>query len=294
MQKQYILKVLPANLISYNNFQWPSEIGAVVTAPDWKRTKECGNGLHGWLNGQGDYNVCNYFESTTKWLVLSTTTKIINLDGKVKFKTCVIEFIGDQKGASDFLAANSTEFSGPVIGKFITSTSKLEAIGGYRSILSGGDYSTLTGGHSSKLTGGDFSKLTGDSYSTLIGGVRSTLTGGDYSKLTGGNQSTLNGGNHSKLTGGHYSKLTGGVGATLTCGDCSKLTGDDGSTLNGGNHSKLTGGHYSKLTGGDGSEFRCEYYDGSRYRTAVCVVGEKGIEPNVAYKVNNNGEFIKN
>ena len=206
--KHYILKVIPKTFVSYNNFQWPNTIGATVTAPDWKETKECGNGLHGWLNGQGNYIVCPYFTPTAKWLVLSTTD-VVDLGGKVKFKTCVIEFIGDQKGASDFLVKNSVEFSGPVIGKFIASPSKLEAIGGYRSILTGGDYSTLTGG--------DRSVLTGDDYSILTGGDRSVLTGGYGSKLTGGNHSTLTGGFGSTLTGGFGSKLTGDYGTEFRC-----------------------------------------------------------------------------
>ena len=35
------------------------------------------------------------------------------------------------------------------------------------------------------------------------------------------------------------------------------------------------------------------YYDGIRARVAVGYVGENGIEPNVEYKVNNNGIFEK-
>ena len=293
MPKHYILKVLPENLISYNNFQWPSEIGAVVTAPDWKETKECGNGLHGWLNGQGGGGACNYFTPTAKWLVLSTTTKIINLDGKVKFKTCVIEFIGDQKGASDFLAANSTEFSGPVIGKFIASSSKLEAIGGDYSILSGGDYSSLTGGIYSTLTGGFGSTLTGGFGSLLTGGDSSIFIGYDGSTLNGGDSSIFIGYDGSTLNGGNHSKLTGGNNSTLTGGNHSTLTGDDYSILTGGIYSTLTGGAWSTLIGGYGTEFRCKYYDDSKYRTAICVVGETGIKPNVAYQVNHKGKFIK-
>ena len=109
--------------------------------------------------------------------------------------------------------------------------------------------------------------------------------GGNYSTLTGGYDSILTGGISSKLTGGTYSKLTGGRWSTLT--------GGDGSTLTGGNCSTLTGGNGSILTGGDDSTLSIQYLDGNKYRIAIAYVGENGILPNVKYKVDNEGKFVK-
>lgn len=39
---------------SYGGFRWPLKVGAVVEAPDWDPRRECANGLHGWLWGEGD------------------------------------------------------------------------------------------------------------------------------------------------------------------------------------------------------------------------------------------------
>ena len=93
-----------------------------------------------------------------------------------------------------------------------------------------------------------------------IGGYRSTLTGGDYSTLTGGDYSTL--------TGGYRSTLTGGYGSTLT------------------------GGYRSTLTGGGGSTLSCQWWAGNRMRIAVAYVGEDGIKPDVAYRVE-DGKFVE-
>ena len=38
-------------------FQWPLEVGAVVSAPDWNPEAECGGGLHLLPNAQGDYSL---------------------------------------------------------------------------------------------------------------------------------------------------------------------------------------------------------------------------------------------
>ena len=124
-------------------------------------------------------------------------------------------------------------------------------------------------------------------YVNLTGGHRSTLTGGHRSTLTGGHRSTLTGGADSTLTGGDYSTLTGG--------DYSTLTGGADSTLTGGADSTLTGGDYSTLTGGVGSTLAIKWWDSKadRYRLAVGYVGEDGIEANVAYRCDDEGNLVR-
>ena len=43
----------------------------------------------------------------------------------------------------------------------------------------------------------------------------------------------------------------------------------------------------------EGGAIALTYHDGERYRIAVAYVGENGVEPNVAYRVTNEGKFIK-
>ena len=169
-KKHLVLKCLAPDFTAYGGFQWPSEVGAEVVAPDWKPTKECGKGLHGWLNGEGHSSVADHFHTTgAKWLVLEVAS-FIELSDKVKFKSAKILHIGSRGECA----------------RYIWERTKAPRILGLE----------------------------------LIGGYRSTLTGGDDSEL------------------------------------------------------------------------RIRYYD-SRWRTAIAYVGENGIEAGVAYKLNDNHEFVR-
>ena len=151
------LKSVAANMVAqYNGFVWPEN--GHVFAPDWKPTRACGNGLHAFLWGAGDTDLCIHDENA-KWLVISVPREtIIELGGKVKFPAGEVIYCGDKQVAvaiiRHFAPANT-----PVM------------------------FSTLTGGDGSTLTGGNHSTLTGGNGSTLTGGYHSTLTGGDGSVL---------------------------------------------------------------------------------------------------------------
>ena len=149
-----VLRACRADLTSLNGFSWKAKH---VKAPDWSPTTECGSGLHGWLNGQGNPDVWDH-RGGDKWLILAVkTSTVVDLGGKVKFP------------------AARTLYVGP----------KVETISLLASILPGVPvmFANLTGGNDSTLTGGDRSTLTGGQYSTLTGGDLSTLTGGEYSTL---------------------------------------------------------------------------------------------------------------
>ena len=197
-----VLRACRADLTSRNGFSWKNKH---VKAPDWSPTPECGQGLHGWLNGQGDPDAWKH-QDDDKWLILAVkTSTVVDLRGKVKFPNARKLYVGSKVETASLLA------------------SILPGVPVMFAILTGGNYSTLTGGNYSTLTGGNYSTLTGGYGSILTGGYRSTLTGGYRSTLTGGGCSTLTGGYGSTLTGGGCSTLTGGYGSTLTGGYGSAL-----------------------------------------------------------------------
>lgn len=70
-------------------------------------------------------------------------------------------------------------------------------------------------------------------------------------------------------------------------GDYSKLA------ASGKNSICMAAGYASTAQVGENGVIVLPYYDGIRTRVAVGYVGENGIEPNVEYKVNNNGIFEK-
>ena len=99
-----IMRSCGPDLCSDNDFQWP-EAGPVA-APDWEATEECGNGLHGFLWGEGDYNLANQAPDA-KWLVVETDgANVIDLGGKVKFPSGTVVFCGEAKGAAAYIQAN--------------------------------------------------------------------------------------------------------------------------------------------------------------------------------------------
>ena len=129
-------------------------------------------------------------------------------------------------------------------------------------------YDKLAGDYSKLAASGDYSKL---------------AASGDYSKLA------ASGHNNTLAASGDYSKLA-------ASGDGSKLAASgDGSKLaaSGKNSICMAAGYASTARVGENGVIVLPYYDGIRMRVAVGYVGENGIEPNVEYKVNNNGIFEK-
>ena len=124
-------------------------------------------------------------------------------------------------------------------------------------------------------------------------------------------------GNYSQLAAsGNYSQLAAsGDGSQLAAsGDGSQLaaSGDGSKLAASGDGSKLAAsGDGSKLAAsgedcvcvaaslgstaraGAGGAVALTYHDGKRYRIAVAYVGEGGIEPNVDYRVTDDGEFVR-
>ena len=260
--EQLFLRGCQPGGLSKNNFQWPLEVGAVVTAPDWNPEPVCGQGLHGNLNGGGNYSL---LVNSGPGLVVAAKNAV-DLDGKHKFQSCRILFVGKTlMEAATWLACHPDS----------PKDSRVHYVS-----LTGGDCSTLTGGDCSTLKGGDRSTLTGGYRSILTGGYGSTLTGGDCSTLTGGDDSTLTGGYGSTLTGGDDSTLTGGYSSTLTGGDSSTLTGGDRSTLK--------GGYGSTAKCGIGGVIALRRSSG----TLKCSeVGPGGLKPDVRYRLNDKDEF---
>ncbi len=188
------LRTTDADAKSYGGFQWPRDVGAAVEAPDWNPKPECGNGLHGLLDGLGESSHLSSDPDALWWIV--DADDAVDLDGKWKFPRATVVAFGVRHEVTATLYALRP---GPIHGLCLT--------GGDRATLTGGDGATLTGGYRATLTGGYRATLTGGDYATLTGGYRATLTGGDYATLTGGDYATLTGGDYATLTGGDYATL---------------------------------------------------------------------------------------
>jgi len=134
-----VMKVVGPDMRSYGGFLWPES--GYVEAPDWDPQPACGRGLHGWLNGQGDYTCQSFTEiDGAKWLILEVDN-FIDLVGKVKFQSCTVVHCGTRQTATNYLL--QAGISGPIIGVTVS--------GGPNSRVSGGDGSTVSGGPNSRV-----------------------------------------------------------------------------------------------------------------------------------------------
>jgi hypothetical protein len=196
-----VMKVVGPDMRSYGGFLWPES--GYVEAPDWDPQPACGRGLHGWLNGQGDYTCQSFTEiDGAKWLILEVDN-FIDLVGKVKFQSCtVVHCISGGPNSRVSGGDGSTVSGGP------------------NSRVSGGDGSTVSGGPNSRVSGGDGSTVSGGPNSRVSGGDGSTVSGGPNSRVSGGDGSTVSGGPNSRVSGGDGSTVSGGTGSVLILRDC--------------------------------------------------------------------------
>ena len=181
METVFVLRVCSPDLTSHKGFQWPSTIGAKVSAPDWSDNANCGNGLHGWIHGAGDVFVAEHTNNhDAKWLCLEVDADtIVNLNGKVKFPRAIVRFIGSRTDAAQWIVDHDP-LSDPstVIGHCATA--------GYRGTATAGDGGTATAGDGGTATAGQYGTATAGDGGTATAGYRGTATAGQYGTATAG------------------------------------------------------------------------------------------------------------
>jgi len=130
----WVLKTISKDKTSYNGkFKWNTKKGAINTAKDYKRTKKCGRGLHGALKGEGDGGLFSW-NADALWLVLEVKNDkdLIQLDGKVKFKTCKMIYAGTREKATEMIYK---KYHTAVIGGTSTSGDKGTSTSGKDGII---------------------------------------------------------------------------------------------------------------------------------------------------------------
>ena len=274
MSTVLVLRVCPPNMISTNNFQWPS-IGPVECS-DWSSEPVCGQGLHGWLWGVGDINVANGVPSTigAKWLVVEVaTTEVVNLDGKVKFPRGNVLFCGNRDLAVKLIQEKAPVGVLPMYGT---------ATAGSRGTATAGDYGTATAGSRGTATAGSRGTATAGSGGTATAGYQGTAIAGDYGTATAGSGGTATAGSGGTATAGDYGTATAGARGTAIAGS--------GGTATAGENGTATAGYDGTAAAGENGILMIRYWD-TRCRVAVAYVGENDIQPNVTYKIHIGSDF---
>ena len=134
----YVLRCVPPNMRTTRDFLWP-ESGSVECS-DWKPTAECGNGLHGWLWGEGDLSASGgVWEMTdAKWLVVRVAkADVVDLGGKVKFPRGEVVFCGTREAAANRICELGAV--GAVHFRTATAGTRGTATAGYAGTATAGD-----------------------------------------------------------------------------------------------------------------------------------------------------------
>ena len=162
----FLLKTVHADGAAWGGFRWPLDEGAEVIAPDWDPTPVCGGGLHGLLNGAGNGSLIDW-STDAVWIVaeIPDGETVVDLDGNVKVRRCIVRHVGDKTSAPEFLAAHG-HTEGVVAG-------------------------TATAGDGGTATAGDDGTATAGDGGTATAGVDGTATAGDGGTATAGDGGTI-------------------------------------------------------------------------------------------------------
>ena len=209
--KALILRTCDANGCSHNGFQWPGS--GAVTAPDWQETSECGNGLHGLLNGEGSGALLDWSPDAT-WFVAEINSWI-DLGGKVKFPAATVLHKGDRMSATAFMQTNG--YNGAIVGGTATAGDFGTATAGYRGSATAGVGGTATAGDYGTATAGDDGSATAGYYGTATAGDDGTAMAGDDGTATAGDDGTA--------TAGNRGTAMAGVGGTILIRWFDKISG---------------------------------------------------------------------
>ena len=147
-----VLRTCNEKLQSYGGFQWPAK--GPVEAPDWMPTTDCGDGLHGFLWGEGEGQLADWTE-TAKWLVVRVVAAdVIDLGGKVKFPRGEVVFCGERTAATAYIAAHGA-VGKSIVGGTSTSGYRGTSTSGYRGTSTSGVGGTSTSGEGGTSTSGE-------------------------------------------------------------------------------------------------------------------------------------------
>lgn len=149
MTKHLILRTCSADMRSYGGFQWPRS--GPVAAPDWNPAPKCGNGLHGFLRGEGDGSLADW-DSNAVWLVAEVET-FVDLIGKVKFPVAEVIFAGSRLGATALVKARYPDAA--VIGANVAAEDGRMAVVGNYGTATAGNRGTATAGDGGTATAGE-------------------------------------------------------------------------------------------------------------------------------------------
>jgi hypothetical protein len=295
-----VLRYCRADRSSHGGFVWPES--GPVTCSDWRDNRECGNGLHGWLWGEGDAGVWEHRPDDIGMVVEVAVADLRDLSGKVKYERGVVVFCGPRHAAADYILAHGGA-GRAVIGAIATAGARGTATAGARGTATAGDDGTATAGARGTATAGARGTATAGYAGTATAGARGTATAGARGTATAGARGTATAGAHGTATAGDDGTATAGARGTATAGARGTATaGARGTatagyagTATAGARGTATAGYAGTATAGYAGTIQLSLWDSAtdRRRIKTAYVGEDGIEPGVAYRLDAAGAFVR-
>jgi len=308
-----VLRTCNADGTSHGGFVWPNEIGAIVEAPDWDPKPECGAGLHGLLDGWGNYGLLSD-ALNAKWMIVEVERAwCVDIDQKVKFPACKIVYIGDMAAAMTRMA----EYQIKLLLRAAKDGLCTEIASGYSSrAASSGDTSRAasSGYSSSAASSGDSSSAasSGDTSSAASSGNSSiAASSGYYSRAASSGYYSIaasSGDSSRAASSGNSSRAasSGNSSSAASSGDSSiaASSGDYSSAASSGDYSSAAseGAKTIAMVAGNGGRAKAgadgcialAWMDNKadRPRIAVGYVGE-GIDVDTWYRCDEAGKLVK-
>jgi len=260
----YVIKSVSQEGLAWGGFQWPLEPGAVISAPDWVPDDQCGHGLHGLLEGVGDWTLV---ARNGKGLLLAVEKdSIIDLGGKVKFPRCrVLGVFSVYTKAATWLAKNGYKGVHNVVWK---SDGVIDAKVGEFSHISTPNRARVGIGSSGTVTVGDYSYVDAESHCKIVTGA--------YSNVYTGYACAIETGQKCIVEAGSYCAVEAGAN----------------SLIKGSHNCHIMAGLGSVVKAQLGSKLRLEYLDengNSRFYSKR--VDDVGLKAGVYYQLDENGEY---
>ena len=308
LSTELILKNIEAGMVSYNGFVWPKS-GKVI-CPDWEPTFQCGHGFHGLLRGEGSGQ---YFctKSNAVWLVIEAKKKDIltgrgELQDKCKFRAGKVIYCGAFDGAQAVIVAQyhnmGVVYRGIVKSEGEHSLARSEGYGSTAQSEGYGSTAQSEGYGSTARSEGYGSTAQSEGYSSIARseGEHSTAQStGEHSLARSEGERSI-----ARSTGDYSTARSEGEHSTAQStgnGSTARSTGDYSTAQSTGNYSlaQSTGysstarseGYYCRAVAGNNGCIQLCLFDGERKRIITGYIGENGLKPNVAYKLNDKGEF---
>ena len=124
-------------------------------------------------------------------------------------------------------------------------------------------------------------------HETAIVGYKGVATAGSQGSATAGDSGTATAGAEGTATAGDCGTATAGAEGRATAGDYGTATA--------GSQGSATAGYKGTATAGNHGTISIKWWDenAERYRLATGYIGENGLEPNTAYKLADEGKFVK-